>query len=166
MIEITLGGLKGAGCIAIVSDEDSYLADYNWFLKHGYATRFDKEKRKHVKMHHYIMPLRYSLQVDHINRNRLDNRRENLRLVTPRANANNASLRKDNSSGFRGVVWHEAMKKWCAQISLNGKTIPLGYANTPEEAYAIYIVAREYKQHWLDYFEWQENQLKREGLQT
>ena len=63
------------------------------------------------------------LQVDHINRDRLDNRIENLRLVTHRQNAENNSR---NMSGVPGVHWNRFERKWQAYFKVNGKTITVG----------------------------------------
>ena len=69
------------------------------------------------------------VEVDHINRNRADNRWENLRLATPKQNRENTSIRSDNTSGIRGVALNRSRKKWHAQICHNGKTINLGRFN-------------------------------------
>lgn len=77
--------------------------------------------------------------VDHANRVRNDNRWCNLRCATPADNARNASLRRDNTSGFKGVC--AARGKWKASITLDGKLKHLGYYPTPEEAGAAYMKA-------------------------
>jgi len=73
-------------------------------------------------------------KIDHINHDRQDNRIENLRSVNVRANAMNAALRKDNTSGHVGVEWLEANKKWRARVCLHGKTKHLGLFDTKEKA--------------------------------
>lgn len=77
-------------------------------------------------------------QVDHINTNRSDNRWSNLREATPRQNNANARARSNNSSGFKGVSWSSGMRRWRASIQVHGRGICLGYADTPEEASALY----------------------------
>lgn len=72
--------------------------------------------------------------IDHINRNRSDNRIENLRLATPKLNAENASMRSDNRSGVKGVSWHQKSKSWVAQISHHRKKIHIGCFQTVEAA--------------------------------
>lgn len=74
------------------------------------------------------------VEIDHINRNRSDNRWENLRLATAKQNRENLSTRSDNTSGFRGVAWCRFRQKWHAQICHNGKTINLGRFNDFFEA--------------------------------
>lgn len=75
---------------------------------------------------------------DHINRNPLDNRKENFRPASPTENAQNRSKRKDNSSGITGVGWYKQTCKWLAHIRVNKKLINLGYFKDKNEA----IVAR------------------------
>jgi hypothetical protein len=77
-------------------------------------------------------------QIDHINGNGLDNRIANLREATAHQNSSNVKLPKDNTSHFRGVVWHRRVKKWQAQISVRGVTKYLGCFPTPEAASAVY----------------------------
>lgn len=73
--------------------------------------------------------------IDHINRNRLDNRKENLRIVSFQDNIRNSNKKSTNKSGFKGVWYDKQRNKWCAGISLNGKSIGLGRYNTIEDAY-------------------------------
>ncbi len=79
-------------------------------------------------LHQYLLPTKSPyLFVDHINRNTLDNRRSNLRLVSRFQNGWNMKLRSDNRSGYKGVHWFKKTKKWCARISVMGKRISLGH---------------------------------------
>lgn len=71
------------------------------------------------------MPER-SNDVDHENRNRSDNRWDNLRDATRTQNNQNAKVRTNNRSGIRGVSWHGQNKKWDARIRVDGKTVLLG----------------------------------------
>jgi hypothetical protein len=59
------------------------------------------------------------MHVDHINGNSLDNRRDNLRLVTPQQNAMNRGPQINNTSGYKGVSWNKRSKKW--QVSVRYK---------------------------------------------
>ena len=61
-------------------------------------------------------------EVDHMNNIRDDNRWENLREASKYQNAKNTKIRKDNTSGFKGVYWHKRHKKWTVQINKNKKT--------------------------------------------
>lgn len=81
-------------------------------------------------------------EIDHINRNKMDNRIENLRVVTSSENKHNLGLRRDNSSGYTGVYWFKRDKKYVAYIVINKKQINLGYYTTAEEAYLAYMLAK------------------------
>ena len=74
--------------------------------------------------------------IDHINGNRTDNRICNLRDVTRSENMKNAKMRSDNTSGYMGISWFKARKKWHPQIKHNGKLIHLGFFDSLDEAIA------------------------------
>jgi hypothetical protein len=80
-------------------------------------------------------------ELDHINLNRADNRIKNLRPATRSQNSHNRALQGNNTSGFRGVCFSKAHQKWSASIKLNSRRYHLGYANTAEEAHALYVAA-------------------------
>ena len=79
--------------------------------------------------------------LDHINRDKKDNRIENLRIVTKSENRQNLDAQKNNKSGMKGVWFHKQNKKWCASICINRKNKHLGSFATKEEAYAGYKTA-------------------------
>ena len=72
--------------------------------------------------------------VDHVDRNPLNNRIENLRPATKAENAHNTGLRADNSSGYRNVNWHNQKQKWQVRLTLNGAQKSYGLYATAEEA--------------------------------
>jgi len=80
--------------------------------------------------------------IDHINRDRFDNRIVNLRLVTHSENMQNRKLQINNKSGFRGVSWDSKYGKWRARINSQGKCINLGYHDTAEKASKAFELAR------------------------
>lgn len=73
-------------------------------------------------------------EIDHINRIKTDNHIENLRQCSHFENHQNLPIRKDNSSGIRGVSFHNASKKWRARIDIAGKELYLGIFDTIEQA--------------------------------
>jgi hypothetical protein len=73
-------------------------------------------------------------QVDHVNRDRADNRWANLRLATQSENSANQGLRTNNKSGIRGVSWDKKKRNWVAMITVNYKQKRLGNFATLEEA--------------------------------
>lgn len=73
-------------------------------------------------------------EVDHKDRDPSNNRWNNLRLATRGQNQANTGLYRNNKAGVRGVHYIQAMRRWRAMISENGKNRHLGYFNTPEDA--------------------------------
>src|ERR1035437_10255530 len=92
----------------MVDDEDyEELNKYSWHLNdNGYAMHtFNPNK---VRMHRYIKNLTFKdnkIFIDHINGNKLDNRKENLRLCNNMENLFNRGKNLNNTSGYKGVVW-------------------------------------------------------------
>ena len=101
----------------------------------GYAD-YGKEK-----LHRVIMNAPDGVDVDHKNRNKLDNRRCNLRLCTPSENLMNRPKTTANTSGFKGVTFHNKSGKFRAEITAHKKRYHLGYFDTAEEASAAYLKA-------------------------
>ncbi len=77
--------------------------------------------------------------IDHIDRNSLNNRIENLRESSYHLNQFNTKMYLTNKSGFRGVVWDKSCNKWKAYINMQYKYIHLGYFDTKEKAYAVRV---------------------------
>lgn len=86
-------------------------------------------------MHNDIVPD----LIDHKNRNKRDDRIDNLRESTVSQNAANAKLSSANTSGYRGVTWDKSSGKWRSQIEVNGKAIYLGWFDDVREAAAARI---------------------------
>jgi len=93
MLQIQLNGINGAGKYALVSPEDyPLLMKHSWYYREGYALA--KINGREIRMHRFIMNVTEpNLIVDHKDRNRLNNTRENLRVIDYIENANN---RNDN----------------------------------------------------------------------
>lgn len=94
-------------------------------------------------IHKREWPETYSREVDHINRDKSDNRIENLRLATRSQNNANMKIRIDNSTGVRGVYLDRARNKFCVQITQNGRTQSLGRFNSLEDAAEIAELAQK-----------------------
>ncbi len=122
----------GDGSFALVDDEDYEAASqFRWRkTEHGYVRRRFGKKQQYL--HHFIIGDR--ARVDHKNRDRTDNRRENLRHAT--SGQNGANRTAYSKSGFKGVV---AIKSgWMAQITVEGHHEYLGYFPSKEEAARAY----------------------------
>jgi hypothetical protein len=126
---------------AMVDPEDlEYLSQWTWRLSsEGYAVRgyVDRGRRRTEYMHRLLCDPPPGFVVDHINRDRLDNRRGNLRAVTASENNLNAKDRQRRSRS-RGVYWHNKARKWYAQGSWAGVRKHLGLFETEEEAAQAY----------------------------
>lgn len=123
----------GAGAFTLVDAQDApILRQHTWWRDaRGYAGT--KINGSRVLLHQLLLPCAC---VDHINRNSLDNRRANLRAVTPAQNSLNRSIGRNNTSGYKGVSRYGT--KWGARIHVDGKRVWLGVFDTPEEAGAAY----------------------------
>lgn len=129
------------GQFAIV-DADDYegLAVHKWCLggKKGqyYAQR--KEHARIVLMHREIIDVPAGMVCDHINHNRLDNRKCNLRSCTYSQNAQNSLPGEHGTSRYKGVCRYKATRKWMAYIGYQNRVIHIGYFDDEEEAAIAY----------------------------
>lgn len=81
-------------------------------------------------------------EIDHINRDRSDNKIANLRICTRTQNNANMNLRNDNATGVRGVYFDKSREKYCVQVTANGKTKSLGRYGDLETARKVAETAR------------------------
>jgi hypothetical protein len=119
-------------------DEDDFelVSKHRWYLsKKGYAYTAPS-----VRIHRLIMRPASHLQIDHINHNKLDNRKSNLRICTGEENARNCPISIRNTSGFKGVSssLQNRYRIWRARIFFNKKEINIGSYKTKEEAAEAY----------------------------
>jgi hypothetical protein len=147
------------GKYAIV-DPDDYerIGKHKWYTSPGQRTYYavrgqwspELKKRLNIAMHREIIYVPDDLFVDHINHHGWDNRKANLRPATPADNARNARHPKINTtSKYRGIWYSKRKKKWRAAISLNGKTIHLGYFRNEIDAAKAYDKAA--KKHYGEF---------------
>lgn len=126
------------GKVTTVDASDyEWLNQWKWhYVAKGYAARTVRSKgvSKHILMHRLVNETPDNLFTDHINGNKLDNRRCNLRTVTAAQNAYNKALLSTNSSGVRGVKWIKQTRKWRAEICLDREVKQLGNFKNIEDA--------------------------------
>lgn len=132
---------------AMVDDEDfGYLNQWRWSARKikntWYAVRQvwipGWGKGLTILMHREIVHAVKGENVDHIDRNGLNNQKKNLRKCSQINNLANSSIRSNNKSGYKGVSWNKGMKKWCAQIESRGDHRIIGYFDNPRTAALAY----------------------------
>jgi hypothetical protein len=145
------------GKVAIVDDEDfEYLSEWNWCAVYdpssksyrAYTNDYSKKLCgvRSVFMHRYVMGFPSLFQIDHINHDTLDNRKENLRVATPSQNCRNTRSHKDSSSIYKGVRCKYSKGKyarWEMNIFSEGKRISHYFGSEIEAARAYDKKARE-----------------------
>lgn len=137
--------------IPLLSDEDKDLLRYSWSLrKTGYCSRHtsrDGEKFR-ISAHQEVIervtgkiPRRAEgLVIDHINGNKIDNRRENLRVVSICINTSNSP----RTRAAKYIVWDEKAESWQVQPSVCGTPMYLGQVKDRAEAEALSVAFRDY----------------------
>lgn len=140
---------NGEICICDKADSDK-VNKYKWKALY----RFNKNggvvvsvatwvPRTYILMHRLIIDVADGEIIDHIDGNPLNNRRENLRIVTHAQNMKNRKRGVNNTSGFKGVSNRNdgSSNPWRAKIHVDGMKIELGSFKTAEMAYAAYCNA-------------------------
>lgn len=123
------------GKFAIVDDEDfEFLNQWKWFYSNGYAMRNKEDKTGLIRLHRVINQTPKGFLTDHINRNKLDNRKSNLRSVTKSQNEHNTIARKNSKSGIKNVIWENRRNRWRVEMMVNKEKIFLGYFSSLKEA--------------------------------
>ena len=138
------------GQFALVDDEDfERINKHKWMLHSaGYSNRscWKGDIKTTEFMHRVIMEAKFGDIIDHKNHNKLDNRKRNLRIVSPSQNCFNQSVHKRNKSGYKGVCKWWVRKKngdelstpWRAFYKKDGKQIHIGSFKTAREAAMAY----------------------------
>ena len=147
-MEIRLFG----GEIAHVDDADaSLVAEFQWRAAYTYyrgrrrlsavVARQRGDDRSVIFMHRLITRPPEGFEVDHIDRDPLNNQRANLRVCSHAENMRNRGRFANNVSGMKGV--YPSQGRWRAQIRFNGQKIHLGYFDSPSLAHAAYAQASD-----------------------
>lgn len=127
----------GDSDFTIVDEEDKEFADqYLWYNSFGYAVCPSKSSR----MHRMIMNAKSGQEVDHVNGNRMDNRKCNLRICNHVQNSRNAPVKKCSKTGIKGVWFNTKSRTYNSQIRVDGKRLWLGsftYIHQAAEAYRV-----------------------------
>jgi hypothetical protein len=137
------------GTILVDDDDWEYLNEFSWYISHtGYSytgiwMKF-KQTTKQVKMERFIMRVPKGFIIDHINGNRCDNRKENLRLVTKQENNINRCKRSGCPTTYKGLTWIAKERRWKVRVKLDGKEYYVGrFVNEIDAAHAYDFKALE-----------------------
>ncbi len=137
------------GYVVLVDDDDfDWLNQWKWNVQAPDSRRRNLYARRHfypgsggrrklVLMHRLLLRAPVGLQIDHVDRNPLNNQRSNLRLATNRLNSANGCMKRANTSGFRGVSQRPS-GRWRAAISVDCRTEWIGLFDEPEQAAQAY----------------------------
>ena len=131
-------GEEKARTLIDVEDVDR-VREYKW----GFNGRYVNCGILRISLHRFIMNAPKGKLVDHINHNKLDNRKCNLRICTSSQNNMNRAKSSRNTSGNKGVCYKPKIDKWQAYITVKKQPIHLGYYNTKEEAIKVRQEAEE-----------------------
>lgn len=120
----------------LISLEDvEKVSKERWFVtEYNYARCCLKETGKYTFLHRFLLNIPDDIFVDHINQNKLDNRRENLRTCNYSQNGMNRGLQSNSTTGYKGVNFDKRRSLYRAHIKLNGKQTHLGYFEKIEDA--------------------------------
>ena len=135
--------------IVDIEDIDKILSYHRYVSINSSGYAYINWGQKEYFLHRLIMglPQDYDFEtntiVDHKNGNRLDDRKENLRICNKSNNPMNCRIYKNNTSGCKGVTWLERLGKWQAVISVNKKQIYLGIYANKEDAIRVRKEAEE-----------------------
>lgn len=140
--------------VALIDRADvERCCDRPWFCTtQGYAARNEmvEGRRTVILLHRFLLDQPVGLHVDHINGDKLDNRRRNLRVVSCSQNLLNTGLWRNNRSGVSGVHWDTRRRKWAAQQRVDGVNHSLGRFATFDEAVAARRAAEAIDPRYAD----------------
>ncbi len=131
--------LSGGGYAWVDAADYEWLNGHHWRLLNGYPSR--REKNREVLMHRLIMQAPAGKVVDHIDGNRRNACRSNLRICTRGENQFNQRKRRTGYSRFKGVTFHKPRGKWLAYYRFKGRLHHLGYFDDEVEAARAYDYA-------------------------
>ena len=131
-----------------IFDKEDYdlIKDYCWYIdSNGYVVN---KSSNHILLFHRLVTNTLNnedVQIDHIFHHKNDNRKSQLRIVSPSQNHMNKTIQSNNTSGYRGVWWDDRIHKWIAEIGAYGKKYYLGsFVDLDEAVIQRKIAERKY----------------------
>lgn len=147
VIRLPLGGKAGQDRVALIDEADAHLAAFRWYYDNhnGDVRRRTWPGNRSLRLHREVLGLTQGdgLEGDHINGDKLDNRRENLRITTRAQNAQNVAPQRGRSSKYRGVSLCTQTGRWRAYATIAGRRTYLGRFVDEKAADAAVRVFRE-----------------------
>jgi hypothetical protein len=139
------------GSNILISKKSFQITEFKWYLgSSGYPVTYGDKNYKFgrgIKLHNFLFPdTPKGYVVDHINRNRLDNRLNNLRVITQKENSYNRTKNKNSKNEYKGVIEKtnaDGITTYTARISKDGKTHKIGGFMTKKEAAEMYDLMAE-----------------------
>lgn len=141
---IATGYLKDGNVFCIDEEDVPLVSEKHWYVNGGgYLFRREAHTRKPERLHRTLLGLSSEddCVVDHINRNKLDNRKCNLRITTQTFNCYNRSKRKDNSTGYLGVTYSSKAGGYFASAQRNGAAVSFFTGDDKVKAAQMYNIA-------------------------
>lgn len=131
------------GKYTTVDDEDYELlinSNFKWYCtySHGHHYAFGQHAGTYIMLPRFLLNPKKGEQIDHIDRNGLNNKRDNLRIVSNRENQLNKKKPAHNTSGYKGVWWAKDRNKFRAEFYYKGQRYSLGSFDDPREAARAY----------------------------
>lgn len=142
-MNVTRIPVSGTDRYALVDPWNSFVQRHSWCMSgDGYPhTRLGRDRNGKdvlIHMHTLIVAPPPGVTIDHVNRDRLDCREANMRLASKQEQLWNQGLRRNNTSGFKGVSWIVGRQRWGAQIKTPDGRHLMRYFHTPEDAAECY----------------------------
>lgn len=140
-MQLSLGGNREVKFVEIDEADAPRVLQHTWWWdgKYAYTQVGGKYHRRNIRLHRFLFDSPQGLEIDHIDGDRTNYKRDNLRIATHAQNiANSSAIRGNNSSGFKGVSWEKRQRKWYACITSEQKQYNLGYYETKEAAALAY----------------------------
>lgn len=139
---------------ALISNDLAHLVVHRkWSISYGYAKSGWGGRGKSILMHRLLFSVPEGLFIDHINGNKLDNRSDNIRIVSKSQNAMNSKTPSNNPLGLKGVSFDKRRNKYRAYIKLDQKQIHLGHFSSIKDAIEARLMSEknlfgEYSKGW------------------
>lgn len=144
--EIILYDIKSeeVGRAVIDISDINKIKNNKWYLREDGYVATNNYNEEYQFLHCAILGIKPDdCVIDHIDRNRLNNHKSNLRIANYSENGANKGIRIDNTSGKVGVHWAKEQNKWCSMIGFNNKRKNLGYFNNYDDAVKARLIAEE-----------------------